>query len=267
MRQRVTEEQIRLAKSVDLISYMKQYEPQELIRTGPHDYKTTTHSSLCISDNGLWHWFSHGVGGRGALNYLIQVKGMDFVSAVRHLCELEHLTPVPFQQTPSPAPTESPEADQVEAANSEIVVEEAATSTAEMSYGALPFDLAAGTQEWWGIDSSDAAYWAVQDNINAMREAGGLPDLTMDSSLSTAADARCESFVAGGPFDHSGMTTASEICASGPLESASAVCTAWQNSPTHYANIMNASFTSMGVGCWFCYTDQGRYTYWVVTFS
>ena len=52
MRQRVTEEQIRLAKSVDLISYMKQYEPQELIRTGPHDYKTATHSSLCISDNG-----------------------------------------------------------------------------------------------------------------------------------------------------------------------------------------------------------------------
>ena len=146
--------------------------------------------------------------------------------------------------TPSPAPTESPEADQVEAANSEIVVEEAATSTAEMSYGALPFDLAAGTQEWWGIDSSDAAYWAVQDNINAMREAGGLPDLSMDSSLSAAADARCESFVAGGPFDHSGMT-----------------------SPTHYANIMNASFTSMGVGCWFCDTDQGRYTYWVVTFS
>ena len=87
-----------------MISYMKQYEPQELIRTGPHDYKTTTHSSLCISDNGLWHWFSHGVGGRGALNYLIQVKGMDFVSAVRHLCELEHLTPVPFQQSQSGPP-------------------------------------------------------------------------------------------------------------------------------------------------------------------
>lgn len=169
--------------------------------------------------------------------------------------------------TPSPAPTELPEADQVEAANSEIVVEEAATSTVEMSYGALPFDLAAGTQEWWGIDSSDAAYWAVQDNINAMRKAGGLPDLSMDSSLSAAADARCESFVAGGPFDHSGMTTTSEICAKGPLESASAVCSAWQSSPDHYANIMNASFTSMGVGCWFCDVDGARYTYWVVTFS
>lgn len=80
MRRRVTEEQIRLAKAVDLITYMKQYEPQELIRTGPHDYKTATHSSLCISDNGLWHWFSHDIGGRGALNYLIQVKGMDFTT-------------------------------------------------------------------------------------------------------------------------------------------------------------------------------------------
>lgn len=106
MRQRVTEEQIRLAKSVDLISYMKQYEPQELIRTGPHDYKTVTHSSLCISDNGLWHWFSQNIGGRGALNYLIQVKGMDFVSTVRHLCELENLTPVPFQPVKSRATQE-----------------------------------------------------------------------------------------------------------------------------------------------------------------
>lgn len=97
MRQRVTTEQIRIAKSIDLINYMKQYEPQELIRTGPHDYKTATHSSLCISDNGLWHWFSQNIGGRGALNYLIQVKGMDFVSAVRHLCELELPAPAPFQ--------------------------------------------------------------------------------------------------------------------------------------------------------------------------
>ena len=84
-----------------------------------------------------------------------------------------------------------------------------------MSYGAVPFDLAAGTEQWWSIDSSDSAYWAVQENINALRAAGGLGPLTMDSGLSAAADARCESFVAGGPFDHSGMTTRSEICAAG----------------------------------------------------
>ena len=136
-----------------------------------------------------------------------------------------------------------------------------------MSYGAVPFDLAAGTEQWWGIDSSDSAYWAVQENINAIRAAAGLSPLAMDGGLSAAADARCESFVAGGAFDHSGMTTRSEICAAGPIGSASSVCSYWQNSPAHYANITNASFTSMGVACWFCSTAEGQYTYWTVTFN
>ena len=69
------------------------------------------------------------------------------------------------------------------------------------------------------------------------------------------------------PFDHSGMTTRSEICAAGPIGSASSVCSYWQNSPAHYANIVNSSFTSMGVGCWFCQTAEGQYTYWTVTFN
>lgn len=117
------------------------------------------------------------------------------------------------------------------------------------------------------IDSSDSAYWAVQENINAIRAAAGLSPLAMDGGLSAAADARCESFVAGGAFDHSGMTTRSEICAAGPIGSASSVCSYWQNSPAHYANITNASFTSMGVACWFCSTAEGQYTYWTVTFN
>ena len=159
------------------------------------------------------------------------------------------LTPAPTPE-PTAAPTTEPAPAQV-----------------SMSYGAVPFDLAAGTEQWWSIDSSDSAYWAVQENVNAMRAAGGLAPLTMDSGLSAAADARCENFVAGAPFDHSGMTTRSEICAAGPLGSASAVCTGWQGSPAHYANIMEPSFTSMGVSCWFCQTAEGQYTYWVVTFN
>ena len=161
--------------------------------------------------------------------------------------------------TPAPTPTATPAA--TPAPTPAPTPEPTAAPTAEptpaqvsMSYGAVPFDLA-------------AAYWAVQENINAMRAAGGLAPLTMDSGLSAAADARCESFVAGAPFDHSGMTTRSEICAAGPLGSASAVCTGWQGSPAHYANIMEPSFTGMGVGCWFCQTAEGQYTYWVVTFN
>ena len=166
--------------------------------------------------------------------------------------------------TPAPTPAPTPEPT---AAPTAAPTAEPAPAQVSMSYGAVPFDLAAGTEQWWSIDSSDSAYWAVQENINAMRAAGGLAPLTMDGGLSAAADARCESFVAGGPFDHSGMTTRSEICAAGPLGSASAVCTGWQGSPAHYANIMEPSFTSMGVGCWFCQTAEGQYTYWVVTFN
>lgn len=117
------------------------------------------------------------------------------------------------------------------------------------------------------INLYDEPYWAVQENINAIRAAAGLSPLAMDGGLSAAADARCESFVAGGAFDHSGMTTRSEICAAGPIGSASSVCSYWQNSPAHYANITNASFTSMGVACWFCSTAEGQYTYWTVTFN
>mgnify|MGYP002240782819 CR=1 FL=1 len=105
--------------------------------------------------------------------------------------------------TPAPTPAPTPEPTAAPTA-------EPAPAQTGMSYGAVPFDLAAGTEQWWSIDSSDSAYWAVQENINALRAAGGLAPLTMDGGLSAAADARCESFVAGGPFDHSGMTTAAK---------------------------------------------------------
>ena len=172
-------------------------------------------------------------------------------------------TAIETPEIPIPEPTAAP----TEAPATESVAVESQPAQVSMSYGAVPFDLAAGSEEWWSIDSSDSAYWAVQENINVMRAAAGLSPLTMDSGLSAAADARCESFVAGGPFDHSGMTTRSEICAAGPIGSASSVCTYWQGSPAHYANIMEPSFTSMGVGCWFCSTAEGQYTYWTVTFQ
>ena len=149
-------------------------------------------------------------------------------------------TPAPLAtESPAPAPTQTPEptatpasteipipeptAAPTEAPATESAVTASQPEQVSMSYGAVPFDLAAGSEEWWSIDSSDSAYWAVQENINAMRAAAGLSPLTMDSGLSAAADARCESFVAGGPFDHSGMTTRSEICAAGPICSASSV--------------------------------------------
>ena len=81
----VTKEQIAQAKEWDLLSYLQTYEPQELKRSGPNEYCTRTHDSLKIS-NGKWCWNSQGIGGRTALDYLIKVRGMDFVGAVEALC-------------------------------------------------------------------------------------------------------------------------------------------------------------------------------------
>jgi len=82
----VTSEQIEQAKRWDLLSYLQQYDPQELQRSGPREYRTVTHDSLVIS-NGKWHWCSRGIGGKTALDYLIHVRGMGFVEAVRTLCD------------------------------------------------------------------------------------------------------------------------------------------------------------------------------------
>lgn len=72
---------------MDLLSYLQRYEPEELVRVGPHDFKTRTHGSLCISDNGFWNWTSRGFGGRTALKYLTDVKLVPFPQAVRLLDE------------------------------------------------------------------------------------------------------------------------------------------------------------------------------------
>jgi len=76
----ITEEQKKLAKEVDLLTYLQATEPNELIATGSNEYRTVTHGSLVIS-NGLWIWNRSQLGGRSALDYLIKVQGMSFVEA------------------------------------------------------------------------------------------------------------------------------------------------------------------------------------------
>jgi hypothetical protein len=80
----LSKDTIQSAKSVDLLSYLQRYEPDELVHVAGNEYSTKTHGSLKIS-NGKWHWFSRGVGGTGALDYLIHVKGLRFSEAVMFL--------------------------------------------------------------------------------------------------------------------------------------------------------------------------------------
>ena len=79
-----SEEQIKKARSIDLLTYLQTYEPTELVHVRGNTYCTREHDSLKIS-NGKWMWWSRGFGGNSALDYLIRVKGMQFMDAIKIL--------------------------------------------------------------------------------------------------------------------------------------------------------------------------------------
>lgn len=78
----IAPEVITEAKRMDLLTYLREFEPGELVKFSRNTYTTKTHDSLKIS-NGKWMWWSRGIGGKSALDYLINVRGMDFVEAVQ----------------------------------------------------------------------------------------------------------------------------------------------------------------------------------------
>lgn len=83
-------EVIKKAKEMDLLTYLKNYEPDELVHFSGDTYCTKEHDSLKIS-NGLWCWNSRGIGGKSAIKYLTDVKGYSFIDAVKIIVEKEKL--------------------------------------------------------------------------------------------------------------------------------------------------------------------------------
>ncbi len=79
-----TPEQIAKAKEIDLLTYLQNYNTDELVYDSRNTFHTRTHDSLKIN-NGMWYWFSRGIGGKTALEYLIRVEEYSFTQAVGHL--------------------------------------------------------------------------------------------------------------------------------------------------------------------------------------
>lgn len=77
-------ETIEQARQIDLLTYLRNYEPDNLVRVTSNVYCTREHDSLKIS-NGKWYWWSRGFGGISALDYLIKVREMHFTEAVQLL--------------------------------------------------------------------------------------------------------------------------------------------------------------------------------------
>lgn len=138
--------------------------------------------------------------------------------------------------------------------------EGASDSNISLSSGALPFSMAAGTQEWFGVDFGDYICNAVVDNINQYRAAVGVAPLTCTADMSAIADSRCLAMVVNGVMSHDGNQTA-EIIAQN-YNSAASVVAGWANSPGHYAAMTNPNYTVCGVGCAF---EESGWSYWCVT--
>lgn len=93
-------EVVEKAREMDLLTYLKNYEPQELVHFGGNTYCTREHDSLKIS-NGKWCWFSRGIGGYSALDYLIKVKEMPFTQAVETIMGNVAVLPPTYSPAPS----------------------------------------------------------------------------------------------------------------------------------------------------------------------
>ena len=81
-----TKEQIEQVRQIDLLTYLQEHEPTELVHIRGDTYCTREHDSLKIS-NGKWYWWSRGFGSNSALDYLMKVKGMSFMDAMKVLTE------------------------------------------------------------------------------------------------------------------------------------------------------------------------------------
>ena len=80
----VSKDQLAQAREMDLLTYLRLHEPEELVHFSGNTYTTSTHDSLKIS-NGKWCWWSHGIGSSTALDYLVEVQGLTLPDAVARI--------------------------------------------------------------------------------------------------------------------------------------------------------------------------------------
>lgn len=92
MSEYVTKEMLEEARKIDLLTYLQNYEPYELVKVSSGTYTTKKHDSIRIS-NGLWHRFSANIGGKSAIDYLIKVEGYTLPQAVKRVLNKIDISP------------------------------------------------------------------------------------------------------------------------------------------------------------------------------
>lgn len=89
----VSKEQCEKARQYDVLSFLKVADPGELVKVSRNEYCLRSHDSFRIS-NGKWHWWSRDIKGHTAVDYLIEVKGYSFPSAVIEVLKVMDGRPV-----------------------------------------------------------------------------------------------------------------------------------------------------------------------------
>ncbi len=89
------------AREVDLLTYLQRCEPNELVHVGGNVYATRSNDSLKIS-NGMWCWWSRGIGGKSALDYLMKVRELPLPDAVSAILGAPRSKAPPIPQRPPP---------------------------------------------------------------------------------------------------------------------------------------------------------------------
>ena len=104
-----SKEDIARAREMDLFTYLTYYDPGNLKHVSGTVYCTREHDSLIIN-NGKWCWFSQGIGGVNALDYLLKVKGIPFYEAVERIIgNSSEPLPQPKPEKPPPKVFTMPE--------------------------------------------------------------------------------------------------------------------------------------------------------------
>lgn len=85
---RINKKDLDRVKQIDLLTYFMNYYPDELTRSHRGEYRLKSNHSLVIS-NGMWNDFGQArTGGRTALDYLMKIEGLDFLTAAHSILEL-----------------------------------------------------------------------------------------------------------------------------------------------------------------------------------
>lgn len=108
----VTKKQLVDLRKISAYDYLRQYDPDMLVRISKDTYCTKDHDSLHISPRG-WSWWSQGIKGYSAIDYFVAVENLTFPDACHVIMDAIKMDPITITtpRTPKRKEFELPEKD------------------------------------------------------------------------------------------------------------------------------------------------------------